>query len=95
MPSPVAEGWLIVLFVALLPILYGVAKSVANVWRKPLIELQEANKILKQEAIERTDALTEEKIRRMFLEAKVEYCEAELENWRAGKWHSGGRGSSP
>jgi hypothetical protein len=90
--SPFSDGWLIALAVAILPIIYAVAKGVAGKWRKPLQDLEDANALLKKEAVERTDVLTEAKIRIMFLESRIEYCEAELENWRRGRWTNRGQG---
>lgn len=92
MPDPISEGWVVALAVAFLPILYTVAKSVANVWRKPYLERDDENKLLKTEAVNRTNALTEAKIRIMFLETRLEYCESELESWRNGKRVIGERG---
>lgn len=93
-PNPLSEGWLILLVIAFIPTLIGVAKSVAAKWRLPLAELEQENQLLKKEAVERTEVLTDFKVRRMFLEARLEYCEAELKNWRSGKWRSGNMESS-
>lgn len=94
MPEPLAEGWLIILVVAFIPTIIAVAKGVASRWKQPLTELERDNTLLKKEAVERTDALTEAKVRRMFLEARLEYCESELDNWRSGKWSAGSQGGS-
>lgn len=63
-----------------------ILRYVGSRWRGPQQALEAEIKALKAEAVDRTNELTEERIRRMFLEAKVETLGQELAGWRQGKW---------
>lgn len=88
MPSMVADGWLVAIIIALIPVSGWIAKGVANKWRLPLEIEQKLRAKAEASLVERTEDLTEAKIRIMFLESKLEYCEGEIDNWRSGKWTS-------
>lgn len=88
MPNAIGDGWLVAVAVALIPILFATSRSVANHWRVPLEAYKAENGVLKKEAVQRTEELTDEKISRKVLEARLESCQAELEHWRSGKWQA-------
>lgn len=88
MSQALGEGYLVAILVAFIPLVLAVSRWVAGKWRNPLRILQEENGLLKKEALERTEKLTDVRIENMKLGAKIEYCEGELENWRAGRWRS-------
>lgn len=88
MPAALGEGWLVAVVVALIPIVFAITRSVANHWRVPLEEYKAENSLLKKEAVKRTEELTDEKISRKVLEARLESCQVELEHWRSGKWQA-------
>lgn len=88
MPDAIADGWLVAIVIALFPVIFAIVKSVANHWRVPLEEYRAENNVLKKEAVTRTEELTDEKITRKVLEARLESCQVELEYWRSGKWQA-------
>lgn len=89
-PDAIGDGWLVAVLAVFVPVVFSASRAVAGRWRASIDELEDELGVLKQEAVVRTETCTKETLRRMFLEAKVEYCEAELESWRAGKWRSPG-----
>lgn len=88
MPDAIGDGWLVAIGIALFPIVFAIAKGVANHWRRPLEEYKAENSVLKREAVQRTEELTDEKISRKVLEVRLESCQAELDHWRSGKWQA-------
>ena len=85
-PTFLGEGWLVAFIVAAVPAALAIAKAVANRWREPKEALEETVRVLEREAKERTEKLTQATIEKMLLEARLESCEGELENWRSGRW---------
>lgn len=63
-------------------------KYVGARWRGPQEAREAEIRTLKTEALECTNELTQERIRRMFLEAKVESLEQDIAGWRQGRWSS-------
>lgn len=88
MPAAIADGWLLAIGVALFPVAFAIAKAVANRWRVPLEEYKTQNTLLQAEAVKRSEELTNEKINRKVLEARLESCQAELDHWRTGIWRA-------
>lgn len=89
LPDPLAEGWLLgvmAMIVALVPTMLSILRAVANRWKVPLKELESENQRLKEEAVVRTNALTNANLKAMLLEAKVEDLKGDLDRWRSERW---------
>jgi hypothetical protein len=84
------EAWLIpALALGLTFITVVVVPSVrwtAKRWRRARDAERAARIEAQNEAKELQGRYSEEMMARMFLEARLEACERELENWKSGRW---------
>lgn len=90
MSDALGSGWLVALILGVpafaTAVLVPFGKWLAARWREPLAEEVRARNALQERLDEMLERLSDERVRRIYLEAKVESCERELENWRSGKW---------
>lgn len=87
--NALGEGWLLPAIstaVAVAAFVYTVARGVAARWRDPLTKEVSAHAETQQKLDAEKQTATEERVKRMFLEARLESCNRELDNWRAGRW---------
>ena len=77
------EGWLIPALTLALGVFLGLvvptARWIAGRWRVPLNEALSELKECREE-------LADEKLARMFAEARLEARDRELDNWQSGRW---------
>lgn len=90
-PNPLAEGWLlatIAIVISLITPATAIISKVRAAGQRREKALEAIVSKLEEEAVVRTDALTEAKISAMFNKKRVEDLERELDNWRSGKWRA-------
>lgn len=87
MSAALGSGWLVALAAIVIPfVIVPLAKWLVALWRQPLQEEIAARRELQMRFNESQDKIADLRLKNMFLQAKNEACESELDHWRSGKW---------
>ena len=92
MGDALGSGWLVALLLGIpafvTAVVVPLSKWIAARWREPLQEEVRARTELQIRLNEALEKLADERLQRIFMEARHEACESELDNWKTGRWKS-------